>query len=114
MIKGVTHAHLGPIWYHYEPSDISYSPNQFLALDFFAISYSKTALGNGVIHKSNMTLLSLSYPRKIFIREWAVLKECATMYIELSLPNLSYSVTTWPTQGRALTYPSFQKLAFAW
>ena len=46
--------HLGSILYHSEPSD------QFLALDFFAISYSKTALGNGVIHKSNMTLLSLS------------------------------------------------------
>ena len=27
-LKGVTHAHLGPIWY--EPSDISYDQNQFL------------------------------------------------------------------------------------
>ena len=35
MIKGVMHSHLGPIWYHSEPSDIPYSPNQFLALDFF-------------------------------------------------------------------------------
>ena len=35
MIKGVTHAHLGTIWYHSEPSDVPYSPNQFLALDFF-------------------------------------------------------------------------------
>ena len=43
-IKGVTHAHLGPIWYHSEPSDVSYSPNQFLGWDFFAASYSKTAL----------------------------------------------------------------------
>ena len=24
MIKGATHAHLGPIWYHSEPSDIPY------------------------------------------------------------------------------------------
>ena len=44
MIKGVTHAHLGPIWYHSEPSDIPYFPNQFLVLDFFAVSYSKIAL----------------------------------------------------------------------
>jgi hypothetical protein len=35
MIKGITHAHLGPIWYHSEPSDVPYFPNQFLALGFF-------------------------------------------------------------------------------
>ena len=35
MIKGVTLAHLGPIWYHLEPPDILYLGNQFLALDFF-------------------------------------------------------------------------------
>ena len=44
MIKGVTHAHLGPIWDHSEPSDVPYSPNQFLGWDFFATSYCKTAL----------------------------------------------------------------------
>ena len=42
MIKGVTHAHLGPIWYHSEPSDVPYSPNQ--SWTFFAVSYSKPAL----------------------------------------------------------------------
>ena len=26
MIKGVPHAHLGPIWYHSEPSEIHYCP----------------------------------------------------------------------------------------
>ena len=35
MIKGVTRAHLGPICYHSEPSDIPYSQNQFLGWDFF-------------------------------------------------------------------------------
>ena len=44
MIKGLTNAHLGPIWYHSEPSDVPYSPNQFLGWDFFAVSYSKLAL----------------------------------------------------------------------
>ena len=36
--------HLGSIWYHSEPSDLPYSPNQFLGWDFFSVSYSKTAL----------------------------------------------------------------------
>ena len=35
MIKGVTHAHLGPIWYHSEPANVPYSPSQFLGWDFF-------------------------------------------------------------------------------
>ena len=35
MIKGVTHAHIGSIWYHSEPSDVPFFPNQFLDLDFF-------------------------------------------------------------------------------
>ena len=38
------HNHLGSIWYHSEPLEVPYSPNQFLGLDFFAISYSKPAL----------------------------------------------------------------------
>ena len=43
MIKGVTHTHIGPFWYHSEPSNVPYCPNQLLALNFFAVSYSKTA-----------------------------------------------------------------------
>ena len=35
MIKGVSHAHLGPIWYHSEPSEVPYFLNQFLGRDFF-------------------------------------------------------------------------------
>ena len=34
----------GSIWYHSKPSYIPNSPNQFLGWDFFADSYSKTAL----------------------------------------------------------------------
>ena len=45
MIKGVTHVHLRPIWYHLEHSDIPYSPQtSFLVWTFFVASYSKTAL----------------------------------------------------------------------
>ena len=36
--------HLGSIWYPSEPSDVPYSPNQFLVGTFFPISYSKTAV----------------------------------------------------------------------
>ena len=49
MIKGFTHADLGPIWYHSEHSDVPYSPSQFLGWDFFAVSYSKTALVGGFL-----------------------------------------------------------------
>ena len=38
------HAYLGPIGHHLEPSNVRYSQNQFLGLDFFDVSYSKTAL----------------------------------------------------------------------
>ena len=41
MIKGVTHAHLGPIWYHPKPQFSKLV--SWLGL-FFAASYSKTAL----------------------------------------------------------------------
>ena len=44
MIKGVSLGHLGLIWYLSEPSDVPYSPNQFLGWDFFAVSYNKPAL----------------------------------------------------------------------
>ena len=52
MNEGLTHAHLGPIWSHSEHSDVPCSPNQFLGWDFFAASYSKTALEL----RSNVTL----------------------------------------------------------
>ena len=42
MIKGVTLANLGPIWYHSEPSDVPYSPNQFLGWDFFCCFLQQT------------------------------------------------------------------------
>ena len=35
MIKEVTHAHLGPIWYHSESSNVPHSKKQFLGWDFF-------------------------------------------------------------------------------
>ena len=42
MINRVTHAQLGPIWYNSELSDVPYSPNQFLGLDFFCCFLQQT------------------------------------------------------------------------
>ena len=44
MIKGVTYAHLGPILYLSEHSDVSCASDQFLGWDIFAVSYSTPAL----------------------------------------------------------------------
>ena len=44
MSMSVPLNHLGLIWYHSEPLEVSYSQNQFLGWDFFAVSYSKPAL----------------------------------------------------------------------
>ena len=46
MIKGVSHAHLGPIWYHSDPSDkYPLFPKPVTGHElFFADSYSKPAL----------------------------------------------------------------------
>ena len=46
MIKGVTDAHLGPISYQSKPSDVPYSPNQFLDLDFFCRFLQQTGSTN--------------------------------------------------------------------
>ena len=54
-IKGVTHAHSGPIWYHSGPTDVPYSPNQFLGWDFFCRFIQQT--GSTFILKSQMNVL---------------------------------------------------------
>jgi hypothetical protein len=66
MIKGVTRAHLRPIWYHSEPLDVPCSSNQFLDRDFFATSYSKAALfNNKTKSKKFVAALDLSYAQLI-------------------------------------------------
>ena len=37
MIKGITHAHLGPFWYHSEPSDVPYSENLLRPISWFGL-----------------------------------------------------------------------------
>ena len=74
MVEGVTHAHLGPIWYHSEPSDIPYFPNQFLCWDFFAASYRKMAL-SPLIHSLWKT------PNLDFQLKTPILKDICETYL---------------------------------
>ena len=37
MIEGVTHAHLGPIWYHSEPLNVPYSQNLPRPISWFGL-----------------------------------------------------------------------------
>ena len=51
MIKEVTHAHLGPIWYQTEPSDVPLFPKPVSGLGLFlAVSYSKQALAGSFLN----------------------------------------------------------------
>ena len=76
MIEGVTHAHLGPILYQSEPSDIPYSQTSHWSLTFFIIAYSKPALKmalslkrledfwlTGFLHLQNRYSKSLSWAK---------------------------------------------------
>ena len=49
MIMSGPSNHLGSIWYHSEPSDVPYYPNQFLAWTFFPASYSNIALDHNTV-----------------------------------------------------------------
>ena len=63
MIKGATHVCLGPIWYHSEPSDVPYSPNQFLGWDFLCCFLQQA--GSNILLISDMTLAKFGMSRQI-------------------------------------------------
>ena len=52
--------------YDSEPTDVPYSPNQFLGLDFFAVSYSKTALDTIADYFDFEFILGLSF-KAVFV-----------------------------------------------
>ena len=60
--------HLGPTWYHSEPSDVPYSPNQFLGWDFFSASYNKTALMNFFVIRRQASMINC-LQQKMFLAE---------------------------------------------
>ena len=82
MIKTVTHANLGRNLFHSQPSDIPNSPNQFLALDFFAASYSKTAL---IFMKDIIRNFLIQTFKQFFTELWSVGTGKYTRYIAMKL-----------------------------
>ena len=68
--KGVTHAHLGPMWYHLEPSDVPYSPHQFLGWDFFPPFLTATGSRFELESKHHASIVCVLYssvhPRKSY------------------------------------------------
>ena len=85
--------HLGSIWYHSEPLEVSYSTNQFLGWDFFDVSYSKLALAyviqirlnfliRKVVAKQTYQNSSMFKLRKLSPRVWCELNSwriCGTL-----------------------------------
>ena len=63
MIKGVTHAHLGPILYHSEPSDVPYFPNQFLGLDFFCQFLQQDGSSTGIVFSETFNFILIDFFR---------------------------------------------------
>ena len=81
---------LGSIWYHLEALEILYCPNQFLSLDFFAVSYSKPAL----VDKTWVYFLYTNF----FINQ-AMLETQHTIYVHtehilVSFCNIGYKSMT--------------------
>ena len=87
MSKGVTHAHLGPIWYHLELSDILYSLNQFLALDFFWLFLQQdcsSCYDKKIVSWKRKSMWKWYNSRKTLPPLWLVLTFCMT-FIHMSL-----------------------------
>ena len=61
MIKGVTHAHLGPIWDHTEPSDVPYFPSQFLNGAFFCHFLLQSGSNSRFVDLSHITLVFFKF-----------------------------------------------------
>ena len=91
MIKGVTHAHLGPIWYHSEKSDVPKSPNQFIGWDI-----SCRFLQQDGSSKSSLGLRFLFHSERISPHCLLQVKEentCLTFYFPLVWPENFYAIT---------------------
>ena len=63
-----THSHLGPIWYHSEPSGIPFSPNQFLGWDFFCSILQRD--GSNTVNTSKIVYGSLWLDANWFDTKW--------------------------------------------
>ena len=73
MIEGVTHIHLGPIWYHSEPSDVPYCPNQFLGWDFFYRFLQQTGSSSVILLRVHLFAANPMVFRNRLVRLYSVL-----------------------------------------
>ena len=82
--------HLWSTWYYCEASDVLYSPNQYLSLDFFATVYSKTALENllwGIL----LRFLLVSAPFTLYLSKIEYIKGFSDMYLDISIEKTGHT-----------------------
>ena len=65
--------HLGSVWYHSEPSDIPYSPNQFLGLDFFFCRFLQQDGSSNKSCSSELLSLNINHLKKRFEKDSRVI-----------------------------------------
>ena len=92
MIKGVTHAHLGPIWYRSEPSDVPYLPNQFLGWDFFCRFLQQDgSRGAPYLPEKSLSMLPNKVPSKNFVKLQSFFLKIAQNLTTVSYKGVSYT-----------------------
>ena len=74
--------HLGSLWYHSKPLEFPYSPNQFLGWDFFAVSYSKTALKGNTAYGVSFDWCSFEFCSASLLGKIQNRAKCATVKAE--------------------------------
>ena len=62
------HYHLGSIWYHSQPLEVPYSPNQFLGWDFFCSFLQQTGSRHPVTPATNKNTLKLAISGVPYLR----------------------------------------------
>ena len=83
--------HLGSIWYHSEPLEVSYSTNQFLGWDFFAVSYSKLALAYVIQIRLNFLI------RKVVAKQ--TYQNSSMFKLRKLSPRVWYELNSWRICG---------------
>ena len=95
MIRRVTHAHSVSIWYH---SDVPYSPDQFLAWDFFCRFLQQGS------SSEQLKYLHLSFETKLF---------CQSFHFEFFAPTFHAMASLYKSQELTKSASSIFQL-FCW
>ena len=83
--------HLGSIWYHSEPLEVSYSTKQFLGWDFFDVSYSKLALAYVIQIRLNFLI------RKVVAKQ--TYQNSSMFKLRKLSPRVWYELNSWRICG---------------